>query len=80
VLKALELAAQALKLQSQFLDVQRPKDIDTAFPAVKTGRAEEVLVLMTGPLASHRTQVLVLAVKNQRRCNSLQMSWKMGGL
>jgi putative ABC transport system substrate-binding protein len=65
VLKELELAAGALKVKLQFLDVQNSKDIETAFRAAKKGRAEAVLVLGSPVVISLRTQVVELAVKNR---------------
>ena len=41
----MELAAEALGVQLQYLDVLDPKDIETAFRAASKGRADAVLVL-----------------------------------
>ena len=65
VLKEIELATRALKVKFRFLDVQNPEDIESTFRAIKKERAEAVLLLGTGPLASQRTRVIDLAVKNQ---------------
>ena len=64
-LKELELAARALKLKLQYLDVKDPKDIETAFRAAAKGRAGAVLVLASSFFNSHRTQVIELAVKGR---------------
>jgi putative tryptophan/tyrosine transport system substrate-binding protein len=64
-LREVELAAEALKVQLQYLDVLGRKDIETAFRAVNNGRAEAVLVLAGPALAAHRTQILDLAVKSR---------------
>jgi putative ABC transport system substrate-binding protein len=64
-LRELEPAAGALKVKLQYLDVLDAKDIETAFRAASKGRAEAVLVLTGGVLASQRTQVVELAVKNR---------------
>ena len=45
VLKEMELAAGAFKMQLQSLDVRDPKDIETAFREATKGRADAVLVL-----------------------------------
>ena len=45
ILKEVELAAKALKVQLQYLDVLSPKDIETAFRAAVKTRAEAALVL-----------------------------------
>ncbi len=65
VLKELELAAGAFKVQLQYLDVRSSKDIETAFRAASKGRAEAVLVMGGSVLNSQRTQVVDLAVKNR---------------
>jgi putative tryptophan/tyrosine transport system substrate-binding protein len=64
-LKETELAAGALKVKLQYLDVLDPKDIETAFRAASKGRAEAVLVFGGPVLNSHRKQIADLAVKNR---------------
>ena len=54
-LKEMELAAEAFRVQLQYLDVLRPKDIETAFRAASKERADAVLVLASPVLNSHRT-------------------------
>jgi len=65
VLKEIELAAKALKVQLQHLDVLSPKDVETAFRAANKGRAEAVLFLVANPVAGGGTQVAKLAVKSR---------------
>jgi putative ABC transport system substrate-binding protein len=65
-LREVELAAGALKVQLQYLDVPSPKDIETAFRAAVKGRAEAGLMLVGGAITrAHQTQVLDLAVKSR---------------
>jgi putative tryptophan/tyrosine transport system substrate-binding protein len=64
-LKETELAAGALRLQLQYLDILSPKDIETAFRAASKGRPDGVLMLPSPILNSYRTQVIELAVKNR---------------
>jgi putative ABC transport system substrate-binding protein len=64
-LREVELAAGALKVKLQYLDVLDPKDIETAFRAAGKGRAEAVLTLSSGVLTSQRTQIADLAVKSR---------------
>ena len=64
-LKESELAARALGVQLQSLDVLVPKDIETAFRAASKGRADAVLVLAGSVFNSHRTQIAALAVKGR---------------
>jgi putative ABC transport system substrate-binding protein len=65
VLKEMELAAGALGVKLQYLDVLDPKDIETAFQAAGKGRADAVLALASPILESHRTQVVELAAKSR---------------
>ena len=65
VLKEMELAARALKVQRQNLDILAPRDIETSFRAATKGRADGVLVLGGTVLLSQRTQVVKLAVKSR---------------
>jgi putative ABC transport system substrate-binding protein len=64
-IKEIELAARVFKVQLQYLDVQNPKDIETAFRAATKGRAGAVLVLTSGSINSQRTQVVDLAAKSR---------------
>jgi putative tryptophan/tyrosine transport system substrate-binding protein len=64
-LRETELAAGALGVQIQYLDVLSPSDIETVFRAASKGRAQAVLVLGGPVLISHRRQVANLAVKSR---------------
>jgi len=64
-LKETELAAGAMRVQLQYLDVLDPKDIETAFRGASKGRAQAVLTLGGNVLNSHRTQVVELAAKSR---------------
>ena len=64
-LKEIELAAGALKVQVQYLDVLATKDIETAFRAASKGRADAVLVLNSPVAISYRKQLADLAVKRR---------------
>ncbi len=63
--REVEIAAGALKVKLQYLDVGVPKDIETAFREARKGRAGAVLVLASPIIESHRTQVADLAIKNR---------------
>ena len=59
-LREVELAAGALKVKLQYLDVLDPKDIETAFRAASKGRADAVLMMVPPPsLDAHRTQLQI---------------------
>jgi len=66
VTKEIDLAAAALGVKLQQLDIRSPKDIETAFKAAAKGRADAVIVRLPGPILSpHRKEVADLAVKNR---------------
>jgi putative ABC transport system substrate-binding protein len=60
-----ELAARALKVNFQYLDVLNSKDLEAAFAAARKGRADAILVLQTPVLFSGRAQLADLAAKNR---------------
>jgi putative tryptophan/tyrosine transport system substrate-binding protein len=64
-LREVELAARALGVQLQYLDILSPKDIETAFRAASNGRADAVLVLRAPVFFSHRKQIVDLAAKSR---------------
>jgi putative ABC transport system substrate-binding protein len=61
----IELAAKALKVQLQYLDVLASKDIETAFRNASKGGAQAVLTLTSPILTSQRAQLADLAAKNR---------------
>jgi len=64
-LKETELAARALGIKLQYLDVPNQTDIESAFRAATKGRADAALALASRILFSHRIQVAELAAKNR---------------
>jgi len=64
-LKEAELAAGALGVKLQYLDVLGPKDIETAFRGASKGRAEAILAMGGGVLNSLRAQVVELGAKSR---------------
>jgi putative tryptophan/tyrosine transport system substrate-binding protein len=66
VLKEIEIAAGPLGVKIRSLNIQSPKDFETAFQAAAKGRADAVLFRVRGPVLSpHRTAVAALAVKSR---------------
>jgi putative ABC transport system substrate-binding protein len=65
MLREVEPAAAALKIQLQHLDVRGHQDIETAFREARKGRAGAVLVLASPVSISHPKQVAELAAKNR---------------
>jgi putative tryptophan/tyrosine transport system substrate-binding protein len=65
-LKQTELAAGALGVKLQYLDVLGPNDIRPAFEQASKGEAEAVLMLVAGVIAnSQRRQIAELALKTR---------------
>jgi len=64
-LKETEIAAGALGVKLQYLDVQSPKDIETAFRAASKGNADAVVVLVNFVFISQRTHAAEVAAKSR---------------
>ncbi len=64
-LRETELAARALGIQLQYLEVRGAKDIEPAFRAASKGRADAVLFLQSPVFVNERTQLAELAVKSR---------------
>jgi putative ABC transport system substrate-binding protein len=65
-LKEIKLAAGALGVKLQYLDIRSPKDFETAFRAAGKERADAALMQVSGPLInSQRKEIAELAVKNR---------------
>jgi putative ABC transport system substrate-binding protein len=81
-LKEVELAAKAFGVKLQYLDVLSSKEITIAFRAATKGRADAVLMLLPGRVAtSQRPQVVELAVKNRLPAIYNTAEWaEAGGL
>jgi|RhiMetdeSRZDD1v2_1073273.scaffolds.fasta_scaffold158151_2 ABC-type uncharacterized transport system substrate-binding protein len=64
-LREINLAADAVGVQLQFLEIQAPKDIEIAFRAASKEHADAVLVLSDAVLLPQRRQIADLAVKGR---------------
>ena len=64
-LKEMELAAGAFAMKVQYLDIQNPQDIETAFRAAGKERADALLVLQSPVFNAQREQIADLALKNR---------------
>ncbi len=65
ILNELELAAGALKVKLQTLDVRTPADIEKAFQAAAKERADGTVFLGSVIFGAHRKQIVELAVKHR---------------
>jgi putative ABC transport system substrate-binding protein len=67
MLREIDLAAGALGVKLQYVDVQNPKDIEPAFRAASKGQADAVLMLVSGPILNpSRKEIVELAAKNRQ--------------
>jgi putative tryptophan/tyrosine transport system substrate-binding protein len=64
-LKEVELAARALGVKLQYLDVLSPKDIENAFRAAVRGRADAVLMMVGAFRASQQKEITELVAKSR---------------
>src|SRR5437773_1516878 len=79
--REIELAARAFKVQLQFLDVEGPKDIETAFRAASKGLADAVLVLRGSVLGSEGTHFQGSGIRTEyRQITERGQGWKLVGL
>jgi putative ABC transport system substrate-binding protein len=79
--QATEVAARALAIQSQRLDVRASKDIDTGLEAASRWRASAVLLLSSPLVFAHRTEISALAVKRRLPVVSMFVEFaEAGGL
>jgi putative tryptophan/tyrosine transport system substrate-binding protein len=64
-LKEMELAAGAVGVKLQYIDVQNPKEIENAFRDAGKGRADAVLMLQSPVFNSQRAQIADFALKSR---------------
>jgi len=64
-LKELEIAAGAFRLQIQYLDVRRDKEIETAFQAATKESAHAVLILGSPVASAERTRITAIVAKSK---------------
>jgi ABC-type uncharacterized transport system substrate-binding protein len=81
-LEEIMLAAGAMKVQLQYLDVVTGKDIDPGFRAAAKRRADVVLWAVSGSVSRpHRAQIVELAIKNRFPAIYNSAEWvEAGGL
>ena len=77
--KETELAAGTVGVQVSYVEVAAAKDIDMAFRAATSARADAVLVLASPILLSHRGQVTDLAMKHRLPAMYYTIEFVLGG-
>jgi putative ABC transport system substrate-binding protein len=79
--KETEVAARALGVRLQSLEVRSQKDFDNAFRAAKTERAGALIVLQSALTNAHRKPIMDLALKNRLPTMCTQKEYvEAGGL
>jgi putative tryptophan/tyrosine transport system substrate-binding protein len=63
--KESEVAAQALRIQVQPVQVQRPDDFENAFVTITKGRAGALLILRSPLVRTHATRIMEFAEKRR---------------
>jgi putative ABC transport system substrate-binding protein len=80
-LREVDLAAAALKVNIQHLDVLDPNGLETAFQTATKGRADALLVLQSAVMNPQREKVAALARKNRLPAIYFQNQYmEVGGL
>jgi putative ABC transport system substrate-binding protein len=64
-LREINIAADAFRVQVQYLEVRAPKDIEIAFRAASKARADALLVLGSPAVNLQQKKVAALAVRNR---------------
>jgi len=66
ILKEIEVASGSLGIKLKYFDVQGPNDFETTFRDASKGRADAILMLVSGPIYNpHRKQLVELAAKSR---------------
>jgi putative ABC transport system substrate-binding protein len=63
--KELEVAAEALKMKLQVLDIRTSAEIERAFDGAAKGYAQGVILLGSAVFNAHRKQIVDLAIKHR---------------
>jgi putative ABC transport system substrate-binding protein len=80
-LREMELAAGALKVQLNYLEVRHPEDVEIAFSTIKKDRADAFNVLRNPITATRRKQIVDLAAKSRLPAMYATPDWvEAGGL
>jgi putative ABC transport system substrate-binding protein len=80
-LKEMQLAAGAVAVQLQYLDVRRPENIESALSGINSGRADALIVLRNPVMGTHRKRIIEFAAKKRLPAMYVSPDWvEAGGL
>ena len=78
--KQVELAARALRIECQLLDVRKPEDIGPAFTAATAQKAGALLMTIDGVMAASQRMILELAAQHRLPAIYPTREFQNGGL
>ena len=81
-LREVEIAARAVGVKVQYVDVLRPKDLETAFRTAAKGGSDAILMITSGTVgSSQRKEMAEIAIKSRLPVINEASSWvDAGGL
>ena len=80
-LNEMQLAAGAVAVQLQYLNVRAAEDIESALSDIKSGRASALIVLRNPVTGTHRKRIIEFAAKNRLSTMHVSPDWvEAGGL
>src|SRR5438445_1923544 len=77
----MEAPARSLSLKLQSVEMRELNDLEQAFSVMKSERAEALITVLTGVLASQRKRIVDFAAKSRLAIMSAESRWtEVGGL
>ena len=77
----METPARSLSLKLQSVEMRELNDLEQAFSIMKNERAEALITILTGVLASQRKRIVDFAAKSRLAIMSAESRWtEVGGL
>jgi putative ABC transport system substrate-binding protein len=80
VMKAMEPAAQLLKIELQQVEIRGPDELESAFPAMAKRRADALAIIDDAMFIAHARRIADLAVKNRMPSVGFKEHVAAGGL
>ena len=79
--RGMEAPARSLSLKLQSVEMRELNDLEQAFSVMKSERAEALITVLTGVLASQRKRIVDFAAKSRLAIMSAESRWtEVGGL
>ena len=79
--RGMDAPARSLNLKLQSVEIREPSDLEQAFLAMKTERAEALVTILGALVGSQRSRIVDLAAKSRLATMSAESRWtEVGGL